>query len=342
MEERVSEPKEYFGAGLPPGFVPLPPKGEAPREESARPPGFQEVKPPWKGDKYSDEASESRGILPGAIMDTLGLTDRPGADTPVRVVTKPETFAESLIPAAIAAPLIYAGGAGAGAMGVPALAGRIATSGAIGAGQSAARGDDLSKMGLAGLLDAAVSGLTEGVGGAATKAVGKLAGPARAFEYATEAPSKALDFLRARLPAGKWINAPSIDSAKMTVDEAVKKLSTMSGKAYEVARKELASELSRLDAQSVTGPKPLAGQVFKDQTSKQRFQPPSLSSIADKVAGALKNPEVRAAMDSLMIAPFPGARAPLGAVAGAALAGSPLVKHIPGAKKVSEVVEEAE
>src|SRR5437868_14146156 len=99
-----------------------------------------QASPAWKGDTH--------GVATGAVLDTLGLTDRPGADTVKRVLTKPQG-AERLIAPAIAAPLIYAGGLAAGtgatAAGLPSsvaafapAAGRVLTSGGI----AAAKGED--------------------------------------------------------------------------------------------------------------------------------------------------------------------------------------------------------
>src|SRR5207247_1840544 len=125
----------------------------------------------------------------------------------------------------------------------------------------------------------------------------------RTFEWATRAPTEALTALRARLPAGQWMNVPSISGAKMTADEAIDELKRLTGNEYRQARDEIASELSRLDKQRVTGPKPVAGTVFKQRTSPERFTPPAepsgstMERVAAKAADGLKSPVARAAAD---------------------------------------------
>lgn len=348
----MSEAKEHFGAGLPPGFIPLPPPSER-KAEDARPPGFQEVKPPWQGD--------GRGVIGGAVMDTLGLTDRPGADTPKRVLTKPETFGESLIAPAIMAPAIMYGGTGAAAMGLPALAGRIAASGALGAAQSAWRGDDAATVGTHGAMDAAVSGLTEGLGGVAAKAAGKVAKPLtkaieenqgmqRGFKYATDAVDKAYDAVKGRIPPGKWFTLPSVSNAKMTAQEAFDALRNAEGDSYRIIREDIQKNLDRLDSLGRKGANfaaSSAGRVFKMLTSDARFTPPeaptgTMGEAAAKRLGEIaQHPRVRSTLDALANALFPGSRAPIGAHVAGAVA-RPLAKHVPGAKAVTEVVEEAE
>ncbi len=287
-------------------------------------------------------------ILPGAVKDVLGVSGRPGAvpltgapgtKTPLGVVLKPEGALERLTQAAVTTPAILAGGEALGVLGAPAALGRIAASGLIGGAEAKAQG---RSFGYGALLDAIVAGMTEGAGTALMKApkVGAeaLADPimrARAaLRYATEAPDKALAGLRARLPKGAWLNVPSLSKSRLTVDDAVAKLAKMEGNAYQQARAEIASEMNRLDVQRVTGPKPLAGAVFKHETSPERFTPRStaLQRVAEQVATLPREQAapLRAAWDTAMMEDVYGV--PLGAIAGAALKEAPgaLLRRIPG------------
>lgn len=243
------------------------------------------------------------------------LGQRPFSEVRKAMLTPPTGAREVL-----ALPLIAGSGGAAAAVGVPAVAGRIAASGALGAAQSLARGEGLGEMGWHGLLDAIVAGVTEGAVSAIARPGGRLLGKAgaasRAFDWATKAPGEALEAIRARLPAGKWLNVPSLSSAKLTVQEAVDKLATMTGNDYQLARQELASELNRLDVQAVTGPKPLAGKVFKDRTSADRFVPSGFSRVAEAARKALTGPTGRAVADTAAITPYQGI--PALALAGAA------------------------
>src|SRR3990167_5024348 len=85
----------------------------------------------------------------------------------------------------------------------------------------------------------------------------------------------------------------------LTVDEAVKRLAELTGPEYRVARAEIASELSRLDVQRVTGPKPLAGAIFKTFTEPERFlyRGTPLERVAERVVGATRHPITRTAAD---------------------------------------------
>jgi hypothetical protein len=263
--------------------------------------------------EFVSGAVESAPPLVGGIADTLGLTTRAGARTPVDVLTKPEGTLEHLARAAIAAPVIYAGGAGAGAIagaaGVPAgvaaaapVVGRMLAAGGIGAGESGLKGDS-AVYGF--LLDAIVAGLTEGTisGVSAVPKVGlkALGAPARGFEWATKAPAKVLEAIKARLPSGDWLHVPSISKKPLPVDQAVKKLSDLQGLKYQQAREEIANEMNRLDMQRLTGPKPLAGQVFKKGTARERYESTALrrARVAESVRGAINDPAIRTAADAL-------------------------------------------
>jgi len=245
----------------------------------------------------------------GGIADTLGLTNRPGARTPKDVITNPRGL-EHVARAALVAPAVYFGGralapaaAGVG-LGTGAIAGNIAAAGAVGAGEAALRGDNAL---YAGILDAIVAGLTEGTisGVSSLPKIGlkELGAPARAFKWATEAPGKALDAIAARLPSGKWFNVPSLSSKPLSVKDAVDKLKDLEGLPYQQARAELANEMTRLDMQRISGPKPFAGQVFKAGTSKERYQSPGLgrAKAAEAVRGVVETPATRAAADALAI-----------------------------------------
>lgn len=296
---------------------------------------FEDTTPAKGEGRYEVEATKpvdesAGGILTGSLKDTFSLSDRPGAKTTAQVLTRPETPLDYAIQTAVTAPTIALGGAGLGnlaarvapraiAAAAPAV-GRIATSAGIGAGQAAARGEDAT---IGGLIDAAVAAVGEGVAGAAGKVASKVAEPvlsqAAGLKYATEAPGKAYEFLKDRLPTGKWLSIPSMDTAKLSFEEAVKKLATMTGDAYRVARAELAGELSRLDIQRVTGPKPLAGSVFRGLTSDQRREM-AASPFRQFAAGLmrlLQNEGARGAMDAAMIAPAPepAPPVPMGALA---------------------------
>lgn len=267
------------------------------------------------------QVGESTGeILTGAVADTFSASDRPGAKTSLQVLTQPEGVGEHLIQAAVTAPTIALGGAGAGAIAPQALkaaapvAGRIATAAGLGAADAAAQGGDPT---VGAVLDAAVAGVLEGGAGLAGKGLAKVGKAARAFDWATVAPQRALDALRSRLPTGKWLNVPSLASAKLTVEEAVEALSKKTGAQYQQARAELASEISRLDVQRVTGPKPLAGQVFKMRTAEERFEPSLLSRVAEAGRSFLGSGATRAGAETLATEDVGDPSIPVGVVAGA-------------------------
>ncbi len=205
---------------------------------------------------------DQHGVAVGAVLDTLGLTNRPGAvpltgapgtKTPLGVVLNPEGVLERATSLAVTVPATYAGGALVHAARVPAALGRIATSGILGGAGAASRGESI---GWGAAIDAAVAAITEGTGAYAAKGLKPL--------------GEAFEAIKSRLPPGKWINAPSLASGKMTAEEAVKKLSKLRGEAYQQARAELASEFNRLDKQIIAGPRPLAGSAFKMRTNPTR------------------------------------------------------------------------
>lgn len=298
---------------LPAGFTPVKdiPAGFTPVRDSAAP-------------KAPTPKADNHGVIVGGVLDTLGMTDRPGAvpltgnaqtKTPLGVVLKPEGIAEGAIREAVLAPLT--------AKSLPA---RLAITAGLGGAEQLASGKGLEAAGYGALLDAIVAGTMEGAMGAGRLAAGAVgtgarklareyldgqdaaAAAKRGFEWATKAPSEALDALRARFPGAK-VFIPSIDpKAKITLDEAVQSLSQMTGNAYKQARAEIAYWMNTLDKQKV--PKPKAGQVFKASTSPERFTPPAapqgraidraaagVAEGADKVVDVAGNKALRGAID---------------------------------------------
>lgn len=299
---------------IPSGFAPVLVKSTAPK---ATP----------KGDTH--------GVVSGAVLDTLGLTDRPGAvpltgtattKTPLGVVLKPEGLGEAAVREAVLAPAT-----------ATSLPGRLAISAGLGAAEQLASGKGLGEAGYAALLDAVTAGTFEaalGVGGAVAKKVAKpllearevAAGAQRAFEWATAAPGEALAALRSRFP-GARVLIPSIDkTAKITLDAAAERLSALTGNAYKQARAEIADWMNRLDKQRT--PKPRAGSVFKEFTSKERYPPRAMPSgtpqqrAASAVADVAGAPVVRGAVDVAATTPMDEEGTPVGLVPASALAGA--------------------
>jgi len=201
-------------------------------------------------------------------------------------------------PAANAAATMAAMPPGLGALG------RIATSAGIGGARSLVE-HGMSDAGLTTLLDAAVAGVSEGMLGGAGKLASKLGKSVRGFDYATSAPGKALDLLRDRVLGGKFV-IPSFGADKITIDEAVKKLASMTGPAYRVARDEIAAVLKRIDTNKMQGlPGKSAGRIFLDETSKKRFGAPStFAEVANAAGKALKSPVTRGAADVAVTSPM--------------------------------------
>lgn len=266
----------------------------------------------------------------GGIADTLGLTDRPGARNVAQVLMNPEGTAETVASTLAKGGAIGAAGGGLGlvaarlgapllAQGAAQIAGRVGAAGATGAGAAALRGEDPF---WGGVIDAAVAGIL-GEGGAKVLSSGMRVGPvalglkewgapARAF---AEAPAKAVDafdIIKSRLPAGNWFNVPSLGAARMSAQDAIAKLAEKTGAAYVQARAELASELSRLDMQRLTGPNPLAGALFKRLTPAGRETASSGARLAESARKALGAQSGRTAMDTAATHDIGGA--PAGAV----------------------------
>jgi len=276
-------------------------------------------------------AADIHGPVMGGILDTMGATQRPGARTPIDVLARPEGLLERGAQAAVAAPAIYLAGAGGAAMGLPAVAGRIAASAGLGAGQSAARGESAAGVAWDGVLDGLVAAGTEGlISGMASGAklawpfklnigLGALGAPARAYQWALKAPEQALEFIRSRVPTGaRVLNVPALGAKPLSPDGAVKALMdpALPDKTYRMARAELASELTKWDAQlSAGGPRPSAGAVFKEFTAKKRFPPSTTAKLAEGTRKTIASPGTRSAADAALTEDVEGV--PIGAIAGA-------------------------
>ena len=271
---------------LPAGFRPV-----------VLPPTFYEVPAPPAAAPPSKP--DDRGIVGGAIMDTLGLTDRPGAvpltgapgtKTPLGVVFNPEGVAERATSAAVQIPATFAGGALAQAARVPAALGRIAATGALsGAGQLA---QGRSPLGWETLIDTAVAAGTEGLFGAlrhAPKGLNALGAPAR------ESLERGLDVVRDRIKTTTKMVIPSIDPAKkLTWDDAIAALRKMANDPQRAAivKAEIVDWMNRADKQQL-GMR--AGQIFERITP--HFPASTFSELAQAANRAAANPAVRSVAD---------------------------------------------
>jgi hypothetical protein len=281
-------------------------------------------------------------------------TPRPDALDPLRAgrlligLEEPQGWGDYALMAGASIPLTMAGGMGAEALaarlGAPALlaraapmVGRVAASAGLGGIRGANQGTGAV---YGAMIDAIVSGLTEGaVSAGANLGIEKpvklglkeWGAPARGFEWATKAPEKALDLLSSRLPPGRWLNVPSLSGQPMTAQEAVKALSKTEGLAYRQARAEIAHEMSRLDAQRVTGPRPLAGPIFKEATAKQRFPPSDFARAAQGIYEGSGSNVGRSAIDALTTAQ-PTTGVPLGLFA----LPSAVSRHLPGGEQLMD------
>ena len=267
--------------------------------------------------------SDTHGPILGGILDTLGVTGRPGARTPADVLLRPEGLAEHAAQLAVTIPATYLSGAGLGALAtkvLPAVAGaapvigRVAASAGMGGAEAAARGDSPT---MGALIDGVIAALTEGAvskvsSGAKLPLIGKVEGlmergaPARAYKWATEAVKEALEPVRARLPKAARLNIPSVSKTPITVDEAVKTLGTLEGDAYQQALQEIKNEMNRLDIQKwiatlsgefVKGPRPYAGTVYGRSVSPERFAPPTSAKVAEAVRPVVTSPGARSLAD---------------------------------------------
>ena len=151
---------------------------------------------------------DDRSILGGAVADTLGLSERPGAvpltgtpgtKTPLGVVLKPEGVAEHLTSMAVQAPLVAAGGGLATAARVPAALGRIAASGALGGAEGAATGVGAGPGAALGTVSGALGEAGGKVLPKAVRAAAKKLGVGEA--KVEQAPSTLLDARGQPIPA---------------------------------------------------------------------------------------------------------------------------------------------
>lgn len=251
--------------------------------DAAAPPKAAAAKPAPKAD--------SMGPVVGGIADTFGLTDRPearrfgapgrpGERTPLDVMLRPQGGLEHVAATMASAAPIGGAAALAARVGLPAVAGRLAGAGALGAARGATTPGE-SAVGR-GAIDIAAAAIPEAVlGPGFGLAAGKAA---RGFAHAGSAPVEAIESLAHRLMGGKVL-VPSLGAAKMTAQEAAEKLGQLTGKAYIVARDELASALNVLDrfkGQAGTS----VGDLFKQLTKGERFQPKTLSRAAEAVRGS--------------------------------------------------------
>jgi len=268
-------------------------------------------------------------ILSGALKETFGMGERPGAvpltgtpetKTPLGVLLKPEGVAEHLAQAAVTTPLIAAAGGGAAALGSPAVLGRIAALAGIGGASSVAHKGSLSSLdallhGVAAGSAEALLGLIPHLGTAKRlgniRTLAELAEKMRVtkagLKYATESIQLAFDAVKARLKTAK-INIPSLSGKPMVAQDAIDRLKGREGHNYQQTLKEIASELDRLDIQKwittaaggfVRGPRPRAGTEFLSRAAPERFVYAGTPAerAAEHIVGALKHPGTRAVMD---------------------------------------------
>lgn len=320
------------------------PKGFKPVDDA--PAGFTAAKAPYS-DSYSPAV--------GGALDTFGLTDRPGKRTTADVLLRPEGGLERVAQGLTAAGAIGATGGLAASIGLPAMLGEIGAGAGIGAAQSLARGESGPRIAwdamIDGLLTGATGGLTKLLASGGTIPLTNIGvglkewgAPARAFKWASEAPQKALDLILSRVPRGaRVLNVPSISPKPLSPEGAVKQLAEMTGKEYQIARAELASELTKWDAQiAAGGPRPGAGQIFKKYTAKDRYEPSALSRVAETVRKGVASPVTRAGAAGAALSPLPpdpefgslpAGVVPFGAVADRILSHSPAGKMISGEER---------
>jgi hypothetical protein len=237
--------------------------------------------------------------------------------TALDVMLNPQGVPEHLlsIPASAA---LFGGGAklaqmGAQAANLPAWVqraapaiGRIATGTGESAAAAAVRGESPGKIaaeaGKGGLATTVTEGLLSGLDPKGTLRAGR-----RAFEEAKDLPGQALDLLRGRLKTRSLfgggvtlpsqISVPSIQRAKMTVQEAVDKLATLRGPAYQQALKEIEQGMNALDKTKLTPP---AGTAFRELVAQTLKEP------QQGIRGAMQSPAGRSIADALATSPIYG------------------------------------
>lgn len=241
--------------------------------------------------------------------------------------------------------------------------GRVLTQGAIGAGEAALKDKSATKGAEADVINA---GLTEGALGLIgvakiprwTKSIKEIADEfgsrTKAYEWATRAIGEAFDKIKDRIPKGRFMNVPNIDpTRRINPKEAMAGLEKLEGVEYDVARRQIISELNALDIRNVPKkmlggarktPGPYAGSEFEARTagkgsavSPVNRQKPTESS-GEKAARAFQSPGTAVAADTATRQRVGGV--PFGTLAAAAgMQSAPVLKHIPGARFVEEAVE---
>lgn len=299
--------------------------------------------PKWWAKTVELPAGASRSPMVEGARRTFGLSDQPATRSMLDVIANPQGVLEHAASIALTAPAVMAGGAGAGLLGaragVPVLtkvapvAGRVLTSGAIGAGKAEMRGDDPVK---AAIIDSLVAVLGEGgaaaVRGARIPFVGGLADAGKAsqgYEAGTQGVRDALAAVDPRLPTIRLV-IPSLGNTKITFEEAIKKLvgvgkdKGLHHNDYIVARGEIIDAMNRVESAMLKAAGqgrplgPRAGTLFGGLTVKERFPASTASEVAEGTRRVLAANPTRAAIDALATEPTE-AGVPLGAIAANAL-----------------------
>jgi hypothetical protein len=133
---------------------------------------------------------------------------------------------------------------------------------------------------------------------------------------------QAYEAIKDRVPPGKFMFVPTIDPKQaISAKEAAQGLSKLHGLDYEAARKEIASELSRLDiwraglpSMPNRGPRPYAGSAFETRTSPYHVEPSAASRAGSRVAAGVKSPLARTAADIVATQPNEETGLPQGAI----------------------------
>lgn len=241
--------------------------------------------------------------------------------------------------------------------------GRVATTGAIGGAQAAMSGKDVPT---AALLDVVLAAGAEGLGAGGAWMAGKRAAPLvkeraealatnegrkKGFEWATKSVDEAWEAIKARMPNAKVI-VPSLSSAKISLEDAVQQLKTLSGPKYQQALAEIKSWMDRLDKQRLAGgPKPWAGREFTRRAAKERFVAPDVPApkgtafqrIAEAAQKGAQSNLARSVTDVAATAPVGDLGGmPAGLVALAMVPGAKwLARKVPGGSAVADMLDEA-
>ena len=273
---------------------------------------------------------------------------------------------EGALPSAMTAatiPLAGAGGQVAAklAPAVPKLAaavGEAVTQGSLGAAEQMVEGASGAHATHTGMLDTATSlgtsalmslipakkllGLTKPM----KELIEDFKDREKAYKLATDSIKTAFDKIGDRIPAGKWMNLPSISKTKVTAKEAQAALERLEGPEFEIARKEIISELNRLDIRNpklgrgeVKNPRAsYAGQEFETRVKDFRQKPTMKpeEKTAQRAISALN--AARPVASTLTTRPVEGTGGvPFGALAVNAMAGG-IPRHIPGGRIIRDVV----